>query len=154
MLNKVTLIGYVGSDPELRYTTDGTPVSQFNLATSKSWKDKNGTKHDSTSWHKIVAWRKLAEIIGEYIRKGSLLYVEGELVIREYEDRDGNKRKTHEIVINDMKMLGGKDKNGSSSGSSNRSSGQKSAGSSGGQYGGSRDDDFVREEDYSDETPL
>ena len=143
MLNKIVLIGYAGSDPELRYTADGTPVSQFNLATSESWKDKAGAKHDNTTWHRIVAWRKLGEIVGEYVRKGSLLYVEGKLVIREYEGRDGTKRKTHEVVINDMKMLGGRDKNTSSG----KPSGQRSTSSSGG------DDDFVSEENY-DDAPL
>ena len=134
MLNKITLIGRAGSDPELRYTADGTPVAQFNLATTKSWKTKGGEKQEKTTWHKIIAWRKLAEIIGQYIKKGSLVYVEGELDVREYEDKQGVKRKTHEIVINDMKMLGGKSEGGSSSAS--RPATQQA-----------QDDDFVPEDD-------
>lgn len=133
MLNKIQLIGRVGADPEVRFTTDGTPVAQFNLATTKSWR-KNGEKQDKTTWHKIIAWRKLAEIIGQYVRKGSLLYVEGELEIREFEDKQGVKRKTHEIIINDMKMLGGKSEGGSSSSSRPTSRSQD-------------DDTFVPEED-------
>lgn len=135
MLNKIQLIGRVGADPEIRFTTDGTAVAQFNLATTKSWK-KNGEKQEKTTWHKIIAWRKLAEIIGQYVKKGSLLYVEGELEIREFEDKQGVKRKTHEVIINDMKMLGGKSEGGSSS-SSRPSSSQRSQ----------DDDTFVPEED-------
>ena len=133
MLNKIQLIGRVGADPELRFTTDGTAVAQFNLATTKSWK-KNGEKQEKTTWHKIIAWRKLAEIIGQYVKKGSLLYVEGELEIREFEDKQGVKRKTHEVIINDMKMLGGKGEGGSSS--SSRPAPQRS-----------QDDDFPEEDD-------
>lgn len=140
MLNKIQLIGRVGADPELRYTTDGTPVSQFNLATTKTWK-KNGQKQEKTTWHKIIAWRKLAEIIGEYIKKGSLVYVEGELDVREFEDKQGVKRKTHEIIINDMKMLGGK----SEGGSSRPASSQKPSSQD--------DDDFPHEPDEED-VPL
>lgn len=146
MLNKWTGIGYVGADPELRYTADGTPVAQFNLATSESWKDRNGTKKENTIWHKIVAWRKLAEICGEYVKKGSLLFVEGKLVIREYEDRDGNKRKTHEIVISEMKLLP------TAKSSDAGSSGRKPAGSSGQQSTAYEDNDFPHEE--GDEPPL
>lgn len=120
MLNKCTFIGRVGADPEIRYTADGTPVAQFNLATTKSWKGRDGQKQEKTTWHKIIAWRKLAEIIGQYVKKGSLLYVEGELEIREYEDKQGVKRKTHEIIINDMKMLGGGKNEGTGSSASSR----------------------------------
>lgn len=140
MLNKIQLIGRVGADPELRYTTDGTPVSQFNLATTKTWK-KNGQKQEKTTWHKIIAWRKLAEIIGEYIKKGSLVYVEGELDVREFEDKQGVKRKTHEIIINDMKMLGGK----SEGGSSRPASSQKPS---------SQDDDDFPHEIDEDDIPM
>ena len=133
MLNKIQLIGRVGADPELRFTTDGTAVAQFNLATTKSWK-KNGEKQEKTTWHKIIAWRKLAEIIGQYVKKGSLLYVEGELEIREFEDKQGVKRKTHEVIINDMKMLGGKGEGGSKPASSQN-------------HAPAQDDTFVPEDD-------
>jgi|EPASupsiteSAE347_1022098.scaffolds.fasta_scaffold05079_3 single-strand DNA-binding protein len=104
-LNKVLLMGRLGADPELRYTTDGTPVATFRMATSESYKDKSGVKQERTEWHSIVAWRKLAEIAGEYLKKGRLVYIEGRIQSREYEGRDGVKRKVYEIVASDMKML-------------------------------------------------
>jgi single-strand DNA-binding protein len=103
-LNKVLLMGRLGADPELRYTTDGTPVATFRMATSESYKDKSGVKQERTEWHSIVAWRKLAEIAGEYLKKGRLVYIEGRIQSREYEGRDGVKRKVYEIVAADMKM--------------------------------------------------
>ncbi len=104
-LNKVLLIGRLGADPELRYTADSTPVATFRMATSESYKDKSGNKQEKTEWHSIVAWRKLAEIAGEYLKKGRLVYIEGKIQSREYEGRDGVKRKVFEIVASDMKML-------------------------------------------------
>jgi len=104
-LNKVLLMGRLGADPELRYTTDGTAVATFRMATSESYKDKSGVKQERTEWHSIVAWRKLAEIAGEYLKKGRLVYVEGRIQSREYEGRDGVKRKVYEIVASDMKMM-------------------------------------------------
>lgn len=104
-LNKVLLMGRLGADPELRYTADGTPVATFRMATSESYKDKSGTKQEKTEWHTVVAWRKLAEITGEYLKKGRLVYVEGKIQSREYEGRDGVKRRVYEIVASDMKML-------------------------------------------------
>ncbi|HOW53441.1 MAG TPA: single-stranded DNA-binding protein [Syntrophorhabdaceae bacterium] len=104
-LNKVLLMGRLGADPELRYTADGTPVATFRMATSESYKDKSGVKQERTEWHSIVAWRKLAEITGEYLKKGRLVYIEGRIQSREYEGRDGVKRKVFEIVASDMKML-------------------------------------------------
>ncbi|MBP1748190.1 MAG: single-stranded DNA-binding protein [Deltaproteobacteria bacterium] len=104
-LNKVLLMGRLGADPELRYTTDGTAVASFRMATSETYKDKSGTKQERTEWHSIVAWRKLAEIAGEYLKKGRLVYIEGRIQSREYEGKDGVKRKVYEIVASDMKML-------------------------------------------------
>ncbi|NLT24999.1 MAG: single-stranded DNA-binding protein [Syntrophorhabdus sp.] len=104
-LNKVLLMGRLGKDPELRYTTDGTPVATFSLATSESYKDKSGVKQERTEWHNIVVWRKLAEIAGEYLKKGRLVYIEGRIQSREYEGRDGVKRRAYEIVASDMKMM-------------------------------------------------
>jgi single-strand DNA-binding protein len=106
-VNKVILVGRLGADPELRYTTDGAPVASFNLATSETWKDKGGNKQERTEWHRIVAWRKLGEIAGEFLKKGKLVYVEGRIQSREYEGRDGMKRKVYEIVATNMTMLGG-----------------------------------------------
>jgi len=104
-LNKVLLIGRLGADPELRYTAGNIPVATFNIATSESYKDKSGTKQEKTEWHRIVAWSKLAEIAGEYLKKGRLVYIEGKIRTNEFEGRDGVKRKTIEIVASDMKML-------------------------------------------------
>jgi len=106
-LNKVLLIGRLGSDPELRYTADGVPVATFNVATSETYKDKGGAKQEKTEWHRVVAWRKLGEIAGEYLKKGKLVYIEGKIQSREYEGKDGVKRKTFEIIASEMKMLGG-----------------------------------------------
>ena len=107
MLNKVTLIGRIGRDPEIRYTTDGKAVASFSLATSETWKDKDGSKKEKTEWHNCVAWGKLGEIAGEYIKKGTLLYCEGKIESREYEGKDGVKRKQYNIVLSSLKMLGG-----------------------------------------------
>ena len=106
-VNKVILIGRLGADPEMRYTADGTPVATFRMATTETWKNKDGTKAEQTEWHRIVAWRKLGEISAEYLKKGKLVYVEGRIQSREYEGRDGVKRKSVEIIATNMKMLGG-----------------------------------------------
>ena len=107
MVNKVILIGRLGADPEIRYTPSGAEVATFRMATSESWTNKSGEKEERTEWHRIVAWRGLAKICGEYLSKGKLVYVEGRLRTRSWEDRDGNKRTTTEIEASDMKMLGG-----------------------------------------------
>ena len=107
MVNKVMLIGRLGADPEIRYTPSGAEVATFRMATSESWTNKSGEKEERTEWHRIVAWRGLAKICGEYLSKGKLVYVEGRLRTRSWEDRDGNKRTTTEIEASDMKMLGG-----------------------------------------------
>ncbi len=106
-VNKVILVGRLGQDPEVRYTPSGVAVANFSLATSEEWTDKNsGEKQERTEWHRIVAWRRLGEICGEYLRKGSQVYIEGKLQTRSWEDRDGNKRYTTEIIANQMQMLG------------------------------------------------
>ena len=103
-LNKVMLIGRLGADPEIRYTPDGTPVANFSLATDYSVK-RGDEWETETEWHRIVAWRRLAEICSEYLSKGRLVYVEGRLRTRAWEDRDGNKRWTTEIIAKDMHIL-------------------------------------------------
>ena len=109
-INKVILIGRLGQDPEVRYMTDGTAVANFSIATSDEWKDKEtGEKRERTEWHRIVAWRRLGEICGEYLSKGRQVYVEGRLQTRSWEDKDGNKRYTTEIVASDIQFLGGRD---------------------------------------------
>ena len=96
-VNKVILIGRLGADPEVRYTTEGSSVASFRIATTETWKDKSGSKQERTEWHSIVAWRRLGEIAGEYLKKGSLVYIEGRIRSREYEAKDGTKRKVFEI---------------------------------------------------------
>ncbi|PKN17926.1 MAG: single-stranded DNA-binding protein [Deltaproteobacteria bacterium HGW-Deltaproteobacteria-6] len=108
MINKAILIGRLGKDPEVRYTPDGTMVTNFNLATDEQWKDKNGEKVQKTEWHRIVTFGKLAEICGNYLVKGKLVFIEGRIQTRSWEDKDGVKRFTTEIVASDMKMLDSK----------------------------------------------
>jgi len=107
-VNKAILIGRLGADPEIRYTADGQPVANFRIATSERWTDKNGNKQERTEWHRIVAFGKLAETCGEYLSKGRLVYIEGRLQTRSYEDREGIKRFVTEIVAQTMQMLGPK----------------------------------------------
>ncbi|WP_028321476.1 single-stranded DNA-binding protein [Desulfatiglans anilini] len=105
-VNKVILVGRLGRDPEIRYTTGGDAVATLSLATSDEWKDKNtGERQERTEWHRVILWRRLAEISGEYLKKGSQIYIEGKLQTRSWEDRDGNKRYTTEIVAQNMQML-------------------------------------------------
>ena len=104
-VNKAILIGRLGADPELRYTPSGAAVVNFNIATDESWTDASGVKQERTEWHRIVAWRKLAEICGEYLKKGSRVYIEGQLQTRSWEGQDGVKRYTTEIVARNMQML-------------------------------------------------
>jgi single-strand DNA-binding protein len=105
-VNKVILIGNLGKDPELRYTPGGSAVVNFPIATNERWKDKDGNPQERTEWHNIVLWGRLAEIANDYLRKGSPVYIEGRLQTRSWDDRDGNKRYTTEIVGTQMQMLG------------------------------------------------
>ena len=105
-VNKVILIGNLGRDPEVRYTPSGTAVANFTLATTDNWTNKGGEKESRTEWHRIVAWGRLGEICGEYLSKGSQVYIEGSLQTNEWEDQEGNKRKTTEIRAWRMQMLG------------------------------------------------
>ncbi len=107
-VNKVIIIGNLGADPELRYTPSGQAVANFRVATSESWQDKQGQKQERTEWHRIVAWGKLAELVVEYLKKGRQAYIEGKLQTRQWDDRDGNKRYTTEIVANTVQFLGGR----------------------------------------------
>jgi single-strand DNA-binding protein len=105
-LNKATLIGHLGRDPELRYTTDGTPVATFSLATSENWTDKSGSRQERTEWHNIVAWRRFADLSKKYLSKGRQVYIEGRLQTREYSDREGIKRRITEINVTQIVLLG------------------------------------------------
>jgi single-strand DNA-binding protein len=107
-LNKVMLIGNLGKDPELRYTASGVAVATFTIATNESWKDQDGNLQERTEWHNIVAWRKLAEICGEWLKKGKKIYIEGRIQTRSYDDKNtGAKKYITEIVADNMIMLDG-----------------------------------------------
>jgi len=114
-VNKVILIGNLGQDPELRYTGSGTAVCNFSLATTESYKDRDGNMVENTEWHRVVAWARLAEICGEYLSKGRQVYIEGQLQTRSWEDKDGNTRYTTEIKAREMQMLGSRDGGGGGS---------------------------------------
>ncbi|MBX3629346.1 MAG: single-stranded DNA-binding protein [Nitrosomonas sp.] len=107
-INKVILIGRLGGDPETRYMQNGDAVTNINLATAETWKNQNGEKQEKTEWHRCTFYRKLAEIAGEYLKKGSLIYVEGKLETRKWTDKNGIERYTTGIIVNEMKMLGSK----------------------------------------------
>lgn len=116
-VNKVILVGNLGADPETRYMPNGDAVANVRLATTESWKDKaTGEKKDLTEWHRVVFYRKLAEIVGQYLKKGSAVYVEGRIRTRKWTDKEGQERYTTEIEANEMQMLGGRSGGGSSSG--------------------------------------
>jgi len=113
-VNKVILVGRLGKDPETRYMTSGDAVTNCTMATSENWKDKSGEKQERTEWHNLVFYRRLAEIAGEYLRKGSQVYIEGKIQTRKWQDKEGRDRYTTEIVVNEMQMLGSKSSGGSS----------------------------------------
>ena len=105
-VNKVILVGNVGKDPEVRYLEGGTAVCSFSLATSETYRNRDGDRVTTTEWHNVVLWRGLAEIAEKYVRKGSQLYIEGKIRTRSWDDRDGNKRYTTEVIADTMQMLG------------------------------------------------
>jgi single-strand DNA-binding protein len=129
-INKVILIGNLGKDPEVRYTPGGQAVANFNIATNEAWTDKQGQKQERTEWHRIVVWGKTAELCGEYLSKGRQVYIEGRLQTREWNNKEGAKQYTTEIVANQVLFLSGGE----------RGAGQGRGGSSGGSKGGT--DDF------------
>ncbi|MCI5178869.1 MAG: single-stranded DNA-binding protein [Candidatus Electrothrix sp. AW3_4] len=112
MINKVILIGNLGADPELKYTQSGIAVATLSVATNERWKDKDGQQQEQTEWHRVIAWRQLAEICNEYYHKGMRVYVEGKLQTRKWQDQNGNDRWTTEIIARDMKMLTPKGESG------------------------------------------
>lgn len=105
MLNKVILIGNLGNDPEVKQTNSGGTLASFSVATTDRWRDKNGQTQEQTEWHRVVTWNKLAEICGQYLRKGSKVYIEGKLQTRSWEDQDGAIRYMTEVLCREMKML-------------------------------------------------
>ena len=140
-VNKVILVGRLGRDPELKYTASGTPFCRFSMATDDSWTDKgSGERSERTEWHNIVVWDKLAEICNNYLTKGRLVYIEGSLQTREWDDKEGVKRKTTEVRARDMVMLGG----GGGAGGEGGGGGRMPSGPAPGGEGGSAitDDDI------------
>ena len=116
-VNKVILVGNIGKDPETRYMPNGDAVANIRMATTESWKDKaTGEKKEITEWHRVVFYRKLAEIVGQYLKKGSAVYVEGRIRTRKWQDKEGQERYTTEIEANEMQMLGGRSSASSSGG--------------------------------------
>jgi single-strand DNA-binding protein len=137
-VNKVILIGNLGADPEVRFTPGGQAVANFRIATSESWTDKNGQKQERTEWHRIVVWGKLAELCGEYLKKGRQCYVEGRLQTREWTDKENRKNYTTEVVANAVTFLGGRDAGegmGGGSGGGRRQSPQQRGGGMDSDYG-------------------
>ncbi len=130
-INKVILIGNLGKDPEIRYTPSGDAIANLTIATSESWKDKqSGEQKEITEWHRVVAYGRLAQIMGEYLKKGSKVYVEGSLRTRKWQDKDGQDRYTTEVRCNEMQMLDGR------GGGGGGSAGYDEGGSQGGGYAG------------------
>ncbi|GAA0856450.1 single-stranded DNA-binding protein [Aliiglaciecola litoralis] len=115
-VNKVILVGNIGQDPEVRYMPNGNAVANLSLATSESWKDQQGQMQERTEWHRLTMYRRLAEIAGEYLRKGSQIYVEGKLQTRKWQDQQGQDKYTTEIIVDQMQMLGGRGGQGDNSG--------------------------------------
>ena len=143
-INKVILVGNLGRDPEVRYSANGAAIANVSIATSESWKDKNtGEQVEKTEWHRVVMFRRLAEIAGEYLKKGSKVYIEGKLQTRKWQDKEGQDRYTTEIVANEMQMLdsrggGGGDFN-QDTGGGRSSGGDRSPAPAGGKSGGDFD---------------
>ena len=132
-VNKVILVGNLGADPEVRYMSNGEAVANVRLATTESWKDKNsGEKREVTEWHRVVFYRKLAEIVGQYLKKGSSVYIEGRIRTRKWQDKEGQERYTTEIEATEMQMLGGRQSAASSSGGEAEYGGSMPSSSSGG----------------------
>lgn len=128
-INKVILVGNLGKDPEIRYSASGAAIANITIATSDSWKDKQtGEKQERTEWHRVVFFNRLAEVVGEYLKKGSQVYVEGRLQTRKWQDKEGQDRYTTEIVASEMQMLGSRGGMGDSGGYDQSNYGQSSGG--------------------------
>ncbi len=123
-LNKVMIIGHLGRDPEMRYTPSGRPVTTFSVAVSRTWNTVDGERHSETEWFNIVAWGNLAEICKQYLQKGQQVYIEGRLQTRHWEDKEGQKRTSVEVVANEMMMLGDRRDKNESEGSQSKESNQ------------------------------
>lgn len=146
-VNKVTLLGNVGKDPEIRYAPSGSAVCSVSIATTRKWKDKSGEKKEETDWHRVVFYERLAEIAGEYLKKGSPVYIEGRLKYGKYTDKDGVERYTTDIVVSEMQLLGngqqeGGQRNQQPRQTANQNRPAQSAPSTQSSMGGFEDDDI------------
>lgn len=158
-VNKVILIGNLGKDPEIRYTPSGDAIANLTIATSESWKDKqSGEQKEITEWHRVVAYGRLAQIMGEYLKKGSKVYVEGSLRTRKWQDKDGQDRYTTEVRCNEMQMLDGRSEGGPRGQSADYGSGRNTVGQSEQPAGGSRSqphaDEGFSEPAFDDDIPF
>jgi single-strand DNA-binding protein len=157
-VNKVILVGNLGADPETRYMPNGDAVANIRLATTESWKDKaSGEKREITEWHRVVFYRKLAEIVGQYLKKGSAVYVEGRIRTRKWQDKEGQERYTTEIEANEMQMLGGRSGGGASSGGEAEYGGSMPSSGGAGGSGGQRSAPAKKApsfEDMDDDIPF
>ena len=145
-VNKAIIVGNVGQDPEIRYMPSGSAVAELSVATTEQWKDKSsGEKQERTEWHRITFYGRLAEIVGEYVRKGSQVYVEGSIRTEKWQDKQGNDRYTTKIIANEMQMLGGR---------SGGSAGFNASDSGAGQSGGGRASSPVSSDELDDDIPF
>ena len=154
-VNKVILLGNLGRDPETRYTTGGDAVCNLSIATSEQWKDKNGEKQERTEWHRVVLFARLAEIAGEYLKKGRSVYIEGRLQTRKYTDKDGVEKYSTEIVGDRMQLLGGREGGGASGGEAEfagatAGGGRRESAAGGAPKGGAK----KNTEDFDDDIPF
>ncbi|MEZ5658523.1 MAG: single-stranded DNA-binding protein [Burkholderiaceae bacterium] len=156
-VNKVILVGNLGRDPETRYAPSGAAICNATIATSRQWKDKNtNERREETEWHRVVFYNRLAEIAGEYLRKGRSVYVEGRLQTRKWQDKDGQDRWTTEIIAEQMQMLGGRDDNdsGGGGGGGGRSMRERPSGGGGGGGGGNDSRPAPNFDDMDDDIPF
>ena len=156
-VNKVILVGNLGRDPETRYTTSGEAVTNVSIATTDTWKDKSGEKQERTEWHRVAFFGKLAEIAGEYLKKGSQVYVEGRLQTRKWQDKDGQDKYTTEIVADRMQMLGSRAGAGGAAGSgeaTERDRGADAGSGATGKKGGSTAPAKKNVDDLDDDIPF
>ncbi len=142
-VNKAIIVGNLGKDPEVRYLPDGNAVTNISVATTETWKDKSGEKQEKTEWHRISFFGKLAEIAGEYLKKGSQVYIEGRIQTRKWQDNDGNDRYTTEIVADRMQMLGSRQDGGGQSRPASQENRQRPTAPQGAGF-----------EDFSDDIPF
>ncbi len=157
-VNKVILVGNLGADPEVRYMPNGVAVADVRLATSETWKDKDsGEKRERTEWSTVTFYGRLAEIVGEYMKKGRSMYVEGSLRTDKWQDKNGNDRYTTKIIAREMQMLGGRDSGGGGGGNYNQSrppASQDSAGAESGAKGGAKGGGNAPVDDFDDDIPF